>query len=117
MSWVGWVLIFAGVLAMACMGAMLVYRHGHKTTIEMDLLIKQMRITGKLRILSIHQKERIDLLEDFHRVLADQWKAQRAEVQSRHRYDIGELPEMPRPDVNLTNLIDNVDSDVGRVGV
>jgi hypothetical protein len=26
----------------------LLYRHGHKTTIEMDLLLKQMRVTGRL---------------------------------------------------------------------
>lgn len=108
MNWVDWTLIIAVVLAVLSLIDMLLYRHGHKTTIEMDLLLKQMQVTGRLRMLTGYQRERVDALENFYGGVADQWETQRAAVRARHNYDIGELPEAPEPDADMMRLFADV---------
>jgi class 3 adenylate cyclase len=111
MNWSSWILIGFAVVALAVLGGMLYYRETRKTSIEMDMLLRQMRITNRLRSLAQQQSERIQALEDFHeKVVVPQWEAERERLRRRGE-DVSfmEIPEQPPAEIDLARLFADVD--------
>lgn len=111
MSWVGFVLVAGTLFAVISLFDMLLYRNGHKTTIEADLLFKQMRLTGRLRVLVDLQKDRIQNIEEHSIKLAELWEAERHETLEKFSHDIGELPEPPLMNIDLVRLVSDVEAE------
>lgn len=108
-EWQLWYLIACCVVAGVVLFLMLWYRHQNKTTIETDLLLKQMRLTSRMRTVLGAQKGRLEALGNYDERVYQDWELARAEVQTKFGYDIGEMEIPPVPTVDLTGLFDDLD--------
>lgn len=103
-QWQTYYLMGIAALAAIALMVMLVYRHRHKTNIETDLLLRQMRITSRMRAALDVQSDRIKQLESFNDEMLSNWERQRSEVRGRCDYDMGEMPMPPGPGVDISTL-------------
>jgi hypothetical protein len=110
--WVSCLLFIAFVLACVGLGGMLIYRTHHKTTIEMDLLLRQMRLTARLRVGLGLQRDRIDALEGFYANSAETWQTKRHIVKERFGYDIEAIEQLPDGDVDLGELLADIEANI-----
>lgn len=107
-QWQLWYLVVMAVLAGSVLLFMLLYRQHHKTTIEADLLLKQMRITGRLRAVADMQKNRLDEFDDYHAHQLGEWETARGVVHQQFGYDIGEMDMPPESTIDLRGLFDDL---------
>lgn len=107
-QWQLWWLILVALIAAGALVGMLLYRQSHKTNIETDLLLKQMRITSRLRAVLDMQKNRLDSLDEYHLRLLTDWESTRTDVRSRYNFDIGEMEMPPESTVDLRGLFDDL---------
>lgn len=109
MTWVSYLLISSVVLALAAMCSMLFYRHSHKTTIEMDLLLKQMRITSRLWTGMGIYRDHLHNLDKYHKNLEDRWGNTRARIETLYGHDMGAMPLPPTLDPDLACLLVDIE--------
>jgi hypothetical protein len=109
MIWVDWVLIAAFSLAGLGMFNMMLYRHGHKTTVEMDLLLKQTRITSRLWTgLGIY-RDHLHELDKYQDILVERWQGTRKTIHTRFGYDLGPIPTPPVFDHDVACLLVDIE--------
>lgn len=109
---IAWEVYFVVALLLVATGQltfMLIYRARHKTNIETNLLLKQMRITSRMRGALDVQKDYIEALDDFHEALLEDWEAARRAVRTRCGMDIGEMRMPPEPETDMNRLLASVD--------
>jgi hypothetical protein len=109
-DWQAYYLVVIAVLAAASLAMMLIYRHRNKTSIETDLLLKQMRITSRMRAALDAQGSWLKQLDRFHMSLLEDWETARAQVLGRCEYDIGEMRLPPTPDVDPSVLFRDLET-------
>lgn len=107
-QWQLWWLIALMLVGAAALLFMLIYRQRHKTNIETDLLLKQMRITSRLRAVLDMQKNRLDEFDAYHIRQFEEWERTRADVRARFKYEIGDMDMPPEPSVDLRGLFDDL---------
>jgi hypothetical protein len=108
-AWQVYVVVFFLVTAAGGLTFMLVYRARHKTNIETNLLLKQMRITSRMRGALDVQKDYLEALDGYHEALLADWEAARRDVRTRCGMDIGEMRMPPEPETDMNRLLATVD--------
>lgn len=107
-QWQLWWLIILVVIGASVLVFMLLYRQRHKTNIETDLLLKQMRLTSRLRAVLDMQKGRLDEFDAYHQRQFEEWERVRTDVRTRFKYEIGDMDLPPEPAVDLRGLFDDL---------
>lgn len=107
-------LIAALVLAALSLFNMLLYRHGHKTTIESDLLLKQMRITSRLWTGMGIYRDYLHELDKFHEIISERWDNTRQRIKTLYGHDMGPLPAKPVMDGDVASKYTWSDRPVGQ---
>jgi hypothetical protein len=103
------VLLGVTALAVISLFSMLLYRHGHKTTIEMDLLLKQMRITSRLWTGMGIYRDYLHDLDEYYDKVNRRWESARDSLNVRYGHELGALPQKPALDPDLACLLMDIE--------
>jgi hypothetical protein len=104
-AWQVYIVLVLLVIAIGMLTFMLIYRARHKTNIETTLLLKQMRITSRMRGALDVQKNYLDVLDGYHQSLLEDWESIRLGVRASGGADIGEMRMPPEPETDLNRLL------------
>lgn len=109
MIWVDYLLIGAFAFGVLSLFNMLMYRHGHKTTIEADLLLKQMRITSRFWTAMGIYRDYLHEWDSFYDKIRARWDLGRETIRYRYGYDLGEFPHKPVLDEDVACLLVDIE--------
>jgi hypothetical protein len=109
MMWVDWALILAFVFGGLALFNMVLYRHGHKTTIEADLLLKQMRVSSRFYVALGIYRDFVFRWDQWHELVTSRWEDSRSAVKLRYGHDIGDLPDRPYLEEDVACLLVDIE--------
>ena len=109
MSWATTLLLGIAALAFLGLGGMLLYRQRHKTNVEVDMLIKQLRLNSRMRTALHVQQDWIAELRAYCEQMAEEWSVLRVDIMRREQRDIGVLPKPPAPSMDVDAMFQDIE--------